>query len=91
MNEIETEIERQVSKYVFHGDVIVRTEVIPIKLPISNTNSIRINIDISTTQIDPSANYFQAGKSERGEKGLSLDFALLGNTENNKIISKLIN
>lgn len=90
ISEISGEIEAQITKYIFYGEISIDVDVRPIKLPIGNTSTLKISIDIHSSDIDRTRNYFQSDGEDEDEV-VRLDFALTGNSENKKVVSKLIN
>ena len=83
VSEIRTEIERQVNKYIFHDKVAVAISLTPVKLPIQNSNTLKISVSIYPNE--------RAFVTMDPEERIVLDLAFSGNSKNNKIVSRLIN
>lgn len=83
LNEMRISIEEQISKYIFHGRVSVRVVISPVKLPIQNSNTLRIVIVITPGE--------QATNYTSTEEEIRLDYAFSANSQNSKIVSRLLN
>ena len=88
LQKIRSEIEYQIATYVLNEGISIDVKVETVKLPIRDTNTLRITVDIYT---DSRAGDFSVDlDAEEGEPDiLRLSYGFSGNTKNNKIVSKL--
>ena len=83
IEEVQDNIEEQLSRYIIHDDITVNVEVRSMKTGEKNVNSLLISIRLFEIGTNP-------GVNEDEEDVVELGFAYAGNSTTKKTISKII-